>query len=129
MYKVEEKEADGTALKKTKKMRRRKKNKAVTSQLILNALIIFLFALGLYPLLMALWCSFKTPNQYTLYKWFPTLPLRMENLTLACARIKGYMGRTLLVATLGTALTVFVTTMAGLPLQNLNLSAQNSWWR
>ena len=58
----------------------KKKRGPRSSQIILNAAIIFLFALGLYPLLMALWCAFKTPNQYTLYKWFPTLPLRGENI-------------------------------------------------
>lgn len=100
----------------------KKKRGPRSSQIILNAAIIFLFALGLYPLLMALWCAFKTPNQYTLYKWFPTLPLRGENIALAWDKIDGYMLRTIAVAVLSTASTLIVTTMAGFSVAKLRFA-------
>ena len=71
-------------------------------QIALNTLLIFLFVLGLYPLAMAVWCAFKNPNQYALYKWFPTLPLRIENIQLAYDKIEQYMLRTVMVAVVTT---------------------------
>lgn len=97
----------------------RYRRKIPLSQIVLNAVLIFLFLLGLYPLMMALWCSFKSPNQYALYKWFPTFPLRGENIVLAFAKIENYMGRTVVVAVVSTVLTLFVTTMAGFTLAKL----------
>ena len=89
------------------------------AQILLNVFIIFLFVLGLYPLTMAVWCAFKTPNQYTMYKWIPTLPLRIENLQLAYEKIDGYMLRTVLVALVSTVLTLFITTMAAFSIAKL----------
>ncbi len=107
-------------LSKEKRKRSEKRN-----QIVLNACVIFLFALGLYPLLMALWCAFKSPNQYTLMKWLPTFPLRVENLSLAFDKIDAYMLRTILVAVIGTALTVVVTTMAAFSISKLKFPGSN----
>ena len=95
------------------------KSKKKGAQIALNAFIVLLFVLGLYPLFMAVWCAFKTPNQYSLYKWFPTFPLRGENVQLAFAKIENYMFRTFVVAISATALTLFITTMAAFAIAKL----------
>ncbi len=88
-------------------------------QIALNTLLVFLFILGLYPLAMAVWCAFKNPNQYALYKWFPTLPLRIENIQLAYEKIEQYMLRTMVVAVVTTVLMIFITTMAAFSIAKL----------
>ena len=93
--------------------------KSNISQIILNVIICILFILGLYPLMMALWCAFKSPNQYLLYKWVPTLPLRGENIILAYKRIAPYMLRTILVACVSTITTIIVTSMAAFSISKL----------
>ena len=93
--------------------------KSNISQIILNVSICILFILGLYPLMMALWCAFKSPNQYLLYKWVPTLPLRGENIILAYKRIAPYMLRTILVACVSTITTIIVTSMAAFSISKL----------
>lgn len=100
-----------------KKMFNRKSKKV--AQIALNTFIILLFSLGLYPLLMAVWCAFKTPEQYRLFKWFPTFPLRGENISLAFDKIEGYMLRTVFVAVAATVLMLFVTTMAAFSISKL----------
>lgn len=95
------------------------KRKPKKAQIILNIIVIFLFALGLFPLMMALWCAFKSPNQYTVMKWLPTLPLRGENISLAYQKIDGYMLRTIIVAVASTISTLFVTTMAAFSISKL----------
>lgn len=98
---------------------RNKKRSNRVGQIVLNCFIIFLFALGMYPLTMAVWCAFKTPNQYTMFKWFPTLPLRIENLQLAYEKIDAYMLRTVFVALASTGLMLFITTMAAFSISKL----------
>ena len=103
-----------------------RKGKKKTAQIVLNGCIIFLFALGLYPLFMAMWCAFKTPNQYALYKWFPTFPLRGENIELAFLKIENYMFRTFIVAILSTALMLFITTMAAFSIAKLKFKGSKA---
>lgn len=54
-----------------------------------------------------------------MFKWFPTFPLRGENIGLAFDKIEGYMLRTVVVAVASTALMLFVTTMAAFAIAKL----------
>lgn len=95
------------------------------SQIILNAVIILLLALGIYPLCLALFGAFKSPNQYTLNKWVVTFPLRLENFGKAFDMIKDYMWQTVLVSVLTTVSMLAVSTMSAYAIAKLKFVGRN----
>ena len=56
------------------------KAKHRVSQAILLTVIFLLIVMLIYPLMMALWNSFKSDIEYERSKWYPTFPLRYKNL-------------------------------------------------
>lgn len=72
------------------------------SQVILNVTIIILLFTLIYPLVMAVWCSFKSDQGFMYTKWYPTLPLRIGNYTTVLPKIWRYIVNTVFVAIVGT---------------------------
>ena len=65
-----------------------------------------------YPLFMAVWCSFKTTAQFNLSKWYPTLPLTMDNIIYAVENLYIYILNTILVGGVGTLGMLIVSSLA-----------------
>lgn len=72
-------------------------------QLLLHIIIIVLLLIMLYPLGLTLWGAFKTDLSFTTSKWYPTLPLRVNNVKVAYLSTWRYMFNTIYVAGVGTA--------------------------
>ena len=82
------------------------------SQYFLNAVIILLVFIMLYPLAMAVWNSFKSDVAYEKSKWYPTLPLRYKNLWAGLKATYRYILNTVFVAVVGIAGMLTVSSMA-----------------
>ena len=88
------------------------KRKISISQIILNGCIIFVLLLMLYPLAMALWGSFKSSFSFTYTKWYPTLPIRITNLSVAFKNVAHYTYNTVIVAACGTLGSLIIASLA-----------------
>ena len=88
------------------------KRKFSISQIILNGCIIFILLLMLYPLAMALWGSFKSSFSFTYTKWYPTLPIRITNLSEAFKNVAQYTYNTVIVAACGTLGSLIIASLA-----------------
>ena len=88
------------------------KTKKIISQTVLNLIIAFLLFIMLYPLAMALWNSFKTANEYEMTKWYPTLPMKIENIASGVSLTKNYIFNTLFVAVVGIFGQMFISSLA-----------------
>ena len=93
-------------------MKSNKMRRSYGSQIALNFVIVLLLFIMLYPLAMALWCAFKSPDVYVSNKWLPTLPLRIRNLKDAFGNIDTYLLNTLIVVFAGISVMVFISSMA-----------------
>lgn len=78
-----------------------KKGFPLVRQIILHGIIVLLLFIMLYPLAMALWNSFKTDLTYNSSRWYPTLPLRVNNIVVAFKLVYRYVLNTVLVAVAG----------------------------
>lgn len=72
------------------------------SQIVLNVIIIILLFTLIYPLFMAVWCSFKSELGFMYTKWYPTLPLRIGNYITVFSKVWRYIVNTVFVAVVGT---------------------------
>lgn len=88
------------------------KRKMTVPQIILNVCIIITLLVMLYPLAMALWSSFKSSFSFTYTKWYPTLPLRISNLSVAFKNVAQYTLNTVIVAACGTLGSLAVSSLA-----------------
>ena len=75
-------------------MLRKRKHAA---QLIDHILLVVLLFLMVYPLFMAVWCSFKSTAEFNISKWYPTLPLNFENVAFAVNELWIYILNTVFV--------------------------------
>jgi len=80
---------------------KKKKSAIRVPQIILNAVIIFLLILMIFPLAMSVWNAFKLDYQFTDTMWYPTFPLNIYNLFDAFSQLKGYMFNTVMVGVIG----------------------------
>ena len=87
-------------------------NKKNVSQLILHIIMIILLFLMLYPLAMAFWNAFKTPDGFIFNKWAPSFPLRINNLSTGFYMTKDYIFNTLFVGIVGITGMLFFSSMA-----------------
>lgn len=83
------------------------------SQIVLNAVLIVLLAIMLYPLAMALWCSLKTTDNYELTKWYPTFPLQINNIVTAWNSCYRFIFNTVFVGVVGTVGSLILSSLAG----------------
>ena len=78
--------------------------------------IIFSMAILLicmiYPLLMSVWCAFKTQPEYEASKFYPTFPLDFSNLKTAFSKVGLYMWNTIAVAIIGITLSLIIAALA-----------------
>ena len=81
-------------------------------QLILNAIILILLFLMLYPLGTALWGAFKTDVSFDYSRWYPTLPLRINNIATAFSSVWRYIVNTVLVAVIGVTGSLFISSIS-----------------
>lgn len=72
---------------------------------------ILLFCM-IYPLLMSVWCAFKTTVEYDISKFYPTLPFKLSNLAAAFDKVGGYVYNTLAVALFGVIGSLFISSLA-----------------
>ncbi|MGN1098965.1 MAG: carbohydrate ABC transporter permease [Christensenellales bacterium] len=90
----------------------REKSKETIRQAILILVIMFLLFIMLYPLAMALWNSFKSQAQYEVSRWYPTLPLKIKNLSQSFSLVSKYIYNTIFVAVVGILGSLFVSSLA-----------------
>ena len=81
---------------------RKKKKKIGAGQIALHIALLLLCALMLYPLGVALWGAFKTNAEFTVSKWYPTLPFYFDNFFVAFKALWPYMLNTIFVGGVGT---------------------------
>lgn len=95
------------------KKRIRKKNiKGRVAQAVLVLVIIGFLFLMLYPLMMALWNAFKSSAQYDYSQFYPTVPLRWQNLRTAFKAIWRFAANTVYIALIVVPLSRLFSTMA-----------------
>lgn len=99
--------------------------KRKTAQVVLHAIILTLICLMLYPLAMALWTAFKNENTFQYTKWYPTLPLFLNNIKTAVTSLSRYMFNTAFVALAGTAGMLVVASMAAYAFSKLDFPGKN----
>jgi len=81
-------------------------------QLVLNAIIIILIIILLYPLGFTLWGAFKSDVAFTTTRWYPTFPLRISNVGSAFTSVWRYLLNTIFVAGVGTAGMLIIASLA-----------------
>lgn len=104
-------------------MKYRIKEKA--AQAALHAVILVLICIMLYPLAMSLWSAFKNENTFQYTKWYPTLPLFLNNIRTAVTSLSRYMFNTAFVALAGTAGMLVVSSLAAYAFSKLEFPGKN----
>ncbi|MDD4107097.1 MAG: carbohydrate ABC transporter permease [Prolixibacteraceae bacterium] len=99
--------------------------KKTAGQIFLHVIILVLIFVMLYPLAMALWSAFKNENTFQYTKWYPTLPLFLDNIAVAVTSLSRYMFNTAFVALTGTAGMLAVSSLAAYSFSKLNFPGKN----
>ncbi len=89
---------------------------------IILAVLIFLLV---YPLGMALWCSFKSQPEFEASKWFPTLPLNFENVAYAAKALWQPILNTVFVGGVGTLGVLIVSSLAAYAFAKMEFFLKN----
>ena len=92
----------------------RKKNGFVRTlcQVVLNAIILVLLFLMLYPLMLTLFNAFKNEVRYEISPWYPMFPLKLSNVVSAFSQIWQYLLNTLIVAIVGGTGLLFIAAIS-----------------
>lgn len=101
------------------------KKKSYLGQAIDHAVLVLLLIIMVYPLFMAVWCSFKTNAQFNLSKWYPTLPLNFENVFYAAEKLWLYIVNTVFVGGVGTIGMLAVSTLAAYAFSRMKFFMKN----
>ncbi len=99
--------------------------KTTLSQIIVNIIIITLLFIMIYPLAMTLWGAFKSSRIFDMTKWYPTIPLRMTNISAAFPNIYRYVINTIFVAVAGTTGSIFVASLASYAFARIKFMLKN----
>lgn len=100
--------------------------KKYAPQILLHVIIMILICLMLYPLVMSMWTAFKNEGTFQQTKWYPTLPLFLDNIRTAVTSLYRYMINTLFVALSGTAGLLVVASMAAYAFAKLDFPGKNA---
>lgn len=100
-------------------------NKRLIGQLISHILLVFILVLMVYPLFMAVWCSFKSNAQFNLSKWYPTLPMNFENVFYAAGKLWIFILNTVLVGGAGTLGMLVVSSLAAYAFARMRFFLKN----
>lgn len=87
------------------------RSRIIGQSLIHLTMAILLFCM-VYPFLMSVWCAFKTTVEYDISKFYPTLPLKISNVSAAFDKVGGYMFNTIAVAVFGVIGSLFISSLA-----------------
>jgi multiple sugar transport system permease protein len=101
------------------------KTKTNLNQGILNAVVVVLLVLMLYPLAMALWNSFKSTYVYDLTRWYPTIPLRVSNVLVAFKAVWQYVLNTLFVGVTGVGGSLIIASLAAYAFSQMRFPGRN----
>ncbi len=82
------------------------------SQTVLHVIIWILLFVLLYPLAMTVWSSFKMDLDFEYSKWFPTLPLNLNNYAVTFHMVWRYIANTIFVAGAGCVGMLFLSSIA-----------------
>ncbi len=105
--------------------RERRKRRVRVGQIVAHAIIILLLFLMVYPLFMAVWCSFKSTAQFNVSKWYPTLPFTLDNISYAVRRLYVYILNTILVGGVGTLGMLVVSSLAAFAFARMKFPLKN----
>lgn len=94
-------------------------------QFFSHIILIVLLVIMVYPLFMAVWCSFKTTAQFNLSKWYPTLPLTFANLSYAVQNLYVYILNTVFVGGVGTLGMLAVSSLAAYAFARMKFPFKN----
>lgn len=106
------------------KIMKLKKNKTMSNATV-NALMIILVLLMVYPLAMAIWSALKNQDIFKSTQWYPTLPLYLSNITVAFPKVYRYMLNTVLVAAAGTSGMLFVSSISAFTFARMKFLGKN----
>lgn len=87
-------------------------SKNTFAQAILHFVIMLLLFIMIYPFAMALWCSFKTELGFMYTKWYPTIPLRINNYSVVFGSVQRYILNTMFVAVVGITGLLFIASIS-----------------
>lgn len=91
-----------------------------------HILLLLLLCLMVYPLFMAVWCSFKSTAQFNVSKWYPTLPLNFENVFYATKELYVYILNTIFVGGAGTIGMLVVSSLAAYAFARMRFFLKNT---
>ncbi len=94
-------------------------------QIIDHVILVVLLSIMIYPLFMALWCSFKTTAEFNVSKWYPTLPLHFDNLWFAAEELWLYILNTIFVGGVGTLGVLIVSSLAAYAFARMKFFGKN----
>ncbi len=86
--------------------------KTAISQFFLHFTMAVLLFCMIYPLLMSVWCAFKTTPEYDVSKFYPTLPLKLSNVAVAFSKVGQYLFNTVAIAVFGVLGSLFIASLA-----------------
>ncbi|MBB6671247.1 carbohydrate ABC transporter permease [Cohnella nanjingensis] len=93
-------------------------------QWFLNAALVALLAMLLYPLGFTLWGAFKSDVAFAATRWYPTLPLRVGNVSSAFGSIWRYLLNTVFVAGVGTAGMLLIASLSAFTFARMKFFAK-----
>ncbi|MBQ9480849.1 MAG: carbohydrate ABC transporter permease [Clostridia bacterium] len=108
-----------------KRITRVKVKRARFGQVFLHLTMAFLLVCMVYPLVMSVWCAFKTTTEYDISKFYPTLPLKLSNLATAFGKVGGYTYNTLAVAVFGITGSLAIAALASYAFAKMNFPGRS----
>lgn len=99
--------------------------KLVLSQTLLHLTMAFLLFCMIYPLIMSVWCAFKTTASYDVSKFYPTLPLKVDNLATAFGKVGNYVYNTIAVAVFGITGSLIISSLASFAFAKLEFPGKS----
>lgn len=94
-------------------------------QIVDHVLLVLMLLVMVYPLFMAVWCSFKSTAEFNISKWYPTLPLNFENVWFALKELWGYILNTVFVGGAGTLGVLVVSSLAAYAFARMKFFLKN----
>ncbi len=94
-------------------------------QIVDHVLLVLMLLVMVYPLFMAVWCSFKSTAEFNISKWYPTLPLNFENVWFALKELWVYILNTVFVGGAGTLGVLVVSSLAAYAFARMKFFLKN----
>lgn len=98
--------------------------KSKLNQFILNFLLMVLIFATLYPLAMAVWCSFKTTTEFNATKFYPTIPLQINNIPIAWKACYKFILNTVFVGGVATIISLALASLAAYAIARLKFAGK-----